>query len=392
MEELLAKATQASVRGDWVLATQYLQQWNWGGQEANLEDQALKLALEALRQGDFQQRWEIGKIFGKIGEKVIPPLLEILEDDREEVELRWFAGRILGEFGQPRIIFALVNLLQETEEEELAVMAAQSLANIGTPVIGVLRQLLLQEDSRLLAVQALAQIRNTETIEPLLQVVNDPEPQIRATAIEALGSFHDRRIVPVLLQAVKDSSASVRKEAIIALGMLKDQPLPFDLVPEFKPLLYDISPEVCQQAAIALGRIGTKQAAEVLFPLLKSPATPLGLKIDIVRALSWNETMEALEYLGEGLRWGDPQVCHEIVTVLGRKTSPQLKAKATEILLEFLQSGQQAASLIQIQQGLAMALGELGQTTALDTLQRLANHENQGVRLHAKAALRKLIH
>jgi HEAT repeat protein len=391
MEEILARAKQASEQQDWTLVTQCLHQLPWNDREPLTQNAALKLALQVLREGDFQQRWDVVNIFSKMGTKAIAPLLEILQDKSAQSQLRWFVGRILSEFNQPEVIFAFVKLLRETEEEDLAVMAAQSLANIGTSAIGVLQQLLLTEDTRLLAVQALAQIRRSDTIETLLQVVNDPEAEIRATAIEALGSFHDLQIVPVLLQGLKDTSAPVRKEAIIALSMLKDRYLPFDLVQEIKPLLYDPNQQVCQQAALALGRVGTKEAAGALFPILKSPATSMWFKIDIVRALSWNETVEALEYLGEGLRWGDPEICQEIVTVLGRKIAPHLKVRATQILLEFLQSGQQAARVIEVQQVLAMALGELREITAIETLEQLAEGENQSVRLHAQAALRKLI-
>lgn len=390
MEEVLALANQAAQQQDWALVTQYLQQCHWGEGESR-DDEALTLALQVLKEGDFQQRWEIGKLLGKFGAQVILPLLAILADETEETQLRWFAGGILREIPHPEVIFAFVKLLQETQEEELAGMAAQSLAKIGKPAVEVLQELLFKDETRFLAVQALAQIRHSDTIKPLLQVVNDPDAQIRATAIEALGSFHDLRIVPVLLQAVKDTAAAVRKEAVIALAMLKEQPLPFDLTAEIQPLLYDLNPEVCQQAAIALGRMGTKEAAEALFPLLKSPATPKDLKIDIVRALSWNETTEALDYLGEGLRWGDTEVCHEIVTALGRKIAPNLKSKASQILLEFSESGQLAARLTEIQQVLALSLGELGEMSSLHTLQKLAESDNTAVRLHAQAALKKLI-
>jgi HEAT repeat protein len=354
----------------------------------------LKLALQLLEAGDFQQRWEIAKFFPKLGEKAVAPLLEILEDETADLELRWFVGRILSEFAQPRTIVALARLIGQTEAEELSLMASQSLAQMGKAGIKALQELLAAEESRLLAVQALAQIRHSDTIEPLLTVINDPQPQIRATAIEALGSFPDPALFPVLLQALQDSAAQVRKEAVIALGIrLGSYGYPslsdLDFVAIFKPLLYDFKPEVCQQAAIALGRVGTDEAAAALLPVLKSTATPLWLKLDIVRALSWIETVRALECLEEGLGWSDAPVCQEIVRILGRVRKEELKKKATQILREFVNSGQQSLQQPQLKQAVALSLGELGERESLDILRSLAEDREAAVRLHAIAALKK---
>jgi HEAT repeat protein len=353
-------------------------------------EQTLNFALQELQSRDFQQRWEVAKLFPKLGSGAIAPLIEILGDEETERETRWFVGRILSEFGTAESILALSKLLQDTEDEELSLMAAQSLANIGLSAITTLSELLQQEDTRLLAVKALSQIRRSQIIEPLLSVVNDPHPEIRAIAIESLGSFHNEQLIPVLLQALADKSAKVRKEAVRALGFILDHHLPIELVTHLKPLLYDFNMEVCQQAAIALGRIGTNEAAEVLFPVLKSPATPVWLKLQLVRSLSWIETEGALEYLQEGLRWSDGEVCQEIITVLGRKQVPNLRHKASQILLDFLNSEQQSLQQPKIKQALALSLGELGNSDALHFLQSLRQDTETSVKLHAIAALKKL--
>ncbi|MGK7878378.1 MAG: HEAT repeat domain-containing protein [Xenococcaceae cyanobacterium] len=396
MLKILEKATAATRLENWSLVNQCLQQLPLGKngdkllplEEIEIE-QALKLALQVLKESDFQQRWEVAKIFPKLGKRAIAPLMEILEDEEADLETRWFVGRILSQFEDPAIVISLVKLLGQTEDEELSVMASQALANIGTSAIEALSSLLTQEGSRLLAVQSLAHIRRPEIIDPLLRVVDDPLLEVRSTAIEALGSFHDSRIPPVLVRALKDPAAVVRKEAAIALGLRADRRSQLDLVNQLKPLLYDLNQEVCQQAAIALGRMGTDDAAEALFWVLKSPATPVWLKLEIVRALSWIKTVQGLEYLQEGLRWGDPKVCQEIVTVLGHGVLPDLRAKATQILIDFLNSGQGAAGKVEIKQALAMSLGELGQTQAINPLLELAADSEQAVRLHAIAALKK---
>ncbi len=400
---MLTTAIAASQQENWSLLTQCLQQLPLEKEGEKLPPlaestwvQIRELALQVLQAGDFQQKWDVAKIFPKLGKPAIASLIEILEDEAADVETRWFAGRILSQFDDPACVFALANLLQETEEEELSAMASQALANIGISAVAALRELLADCDSRLLAVQALSQIRRSDVVEPLLAVVNDPSPEIRATAIEALSSFHDERILAVLLQGLQDLSVPVRKEAAIALGLQlsayessPQEQLRHQFVEQLKPLLYDFSLDVCLQTAIALARMGTDEAAEALFPVLKSPATPLVLKLQLVRSLGWIDTVQALHYLQAALRWGDRDVCREIVMVLGRKEPPELKRRASEILLDFLASRQKAASHLPIKQAVVISLGELGEAEGIPILQQLADDPDQTVRLHAIAALKK---
>jgi HEAT repeat. len=165
----------------------------------------LNLVLTKLEQGDFQQRWEISKILPDLGIIALEPLLNILQDETADVEMRWFVARILGNFKSELIIEPLINLLKnakiEATEAEISLqeITTFTLAGFGISAIAPLTQLLEKADSKLLATQALAQIRHSEIITPLLTVVNDPNPRIRAIAIEALGSFHDPRVIPILL-------------------------------------------------------------------------------------------------------------------------------------------------------------------------------------------------
>ena len=201
----------AVTEANWIVVNQQLQQLldNKDKVQAveNEElEQAVAIAMQVIKAGDFQTRWDIAKIFPKIGKPAIAPLLEILDSESADLEMRWFALRILGEFNEPQIVISLVKLLEETQEEELAIASAQTLAKIGQPAISALIDLLKEEKSRLLAVKSLAQIRRSEVIEPLLSVVDDSIAEVRVTAIEALGSFHHKDLIPVFIKALKDTS------------------------------------------------------------------------------------------------------------------------------------------------------------------------------------------
>jgi len=399
MSNVLEQATVAAQQGNWSLLNQHLQHLplgknatDAGSESAPLNDtdleQVLNLALDVLEAGDFQERWDVAKLFPKLGAIAIAPLIEILQDDEADLELRWFAGRILGEFNHPTVITTLVDLLKTAEDEELSTMAAAALASLGDSAVEALTGLLADPESRLLATTSLSQIRRSEIIAPLLSVVNDPQVSVRSTAIEALSSFHDPRVPPVLLNALDDPAATVRKEAVIGLSLRSDLGEELDLLNRLKPLLYDFNREVCQQAAIALGRLGTDEAADALFEVIKSPATPVPLTYDFIRALGWVGTVKSLDYLQQALAHVSVECVVEIVRVLGRLEKPALKTKAAQILIDFLNSEHPARQVATVKQAVAQAWGELGEVGAIDALIGLLANPVDSVRLHAIAALK----
>lgn len=387
--------TDAVAKANWIVVNQQLQQLldkkdKMQVVEDSQLEQAVATVLQVMRAGDFQTRWDIAKIFAKIGKPAIAPLLEILDSETEDLEIRWFVVRILGEFNEPEVVISLVKLLEQTQEEELAIMSAQALAKIGQPAISGLIELVKDEKSRLLAVKSLAQIRRSEVIEPLLSVVDDSIAEVRVTAIEALGSFHHKNLIPVFIKALQDTSFSVRKEAVIALKMRSEFKQEFDLVNHLQPLLFDINSEVCQQAVLAMGCMKDDSAIEALFNILKVKNTPFFLKQEAVRALNWSNSLIALDYLKEILYSNDIVLSQEIICVLGRQESTEFKSYAAEILIEFFKSEQEIINQSGIKQVIATSLGELGDLRALTYLEKMVLDDDSKVRLYAKAAIKKL--
>lgn len=378
----LEKATAARKQENWSLVNQYLQQLSLD--KTSQFQQAIDVAIAVLKQGDFQHRWDVAQLFPKFGEVAITPVIKILENEEADLEQRWFAGRILGEFNHPEAIASLVHLLQTAEDEDLSAIAATALANLGTSAIEVLTHSLKHPQSRLLATRALAQIRRHEVIEPLLTVVKDSNVEVRTTTIEALSSCHDPRIRPVLIAALKDVAAPVRKEAVIGLGLRTD----LDILNHLQPRLYDFNLEVCQQAAIAVGRLKTDEAAAALFDVLQSAATPVALQVYLVQALGWMETPASLQYLEQSWLQVAEESILEIIRVLGRIATASLKPKAAEILLNFFHSGHPALETTVIKQALACAWGQLGEASATRALTQLSQDSQVHVKLQALAALK----
>lgn len=353
----------------------------------------LDLALQVLEFGDFQARWEVAKIFPTLGNAAIAPLMDILQDEEAEIELRWFAGQILGEFDRPEVVQGLIDLVNSDSDEELCLVAAEALASIGPNAIQGLETLLKNDSSRLFAVRALAKIHRPEIIAPLLTVVDDSDPLIRKAAIAALSNFDDARIPPILVTALSDLIATVRLEAVIGLGLFSMRSsanlLPDNLVDLLRDRLWDFNLEVCQQAAIALMRVGNESAANALFTAIKSPHTPIPLAVTVVHRLGWMSHPKALDYLAEALTLPlSSEVWYSIIISLGRVESPALQPKAAHILINFLKSETSAIAAPKIKQAIAVALGQLGQAIAIEPLQKLLTDDNETVRLHAIAALK----
>ncbi|XGV98723.1 MAG: HEAT repeat domain-containing protein [Leptolyngbya sp. BL-A-14] len=397
MSIVLEQAEAALEQGNWGLLYQSLQQLLIDQAIETLPsstlERVLELAIAILEAGDFQERWDVAKLLPAFGDRAIDPLIDLLCDDEAAPDVRWFAARALGSYPQPHVINALLELLQTTDEDDLRSIAAEALATIGSPVIAALTEMLAQDDTRLFAVRSLATIRRSETIDPLLTVVDDHSPTIRAIALGALGSFHDPRIPPVLIQGLQDQKATVRQVAIKELGFCTDPSLQPNLVNLLSEYLQDQDASVRQEAAIALGRLGADAGADALFAVLKSPQTPPLLQTESVWALNRIGTLKALDYLRQALhQFSQPAALplyHTILVAIGRWESVATQPQAAQVLTEALAMPLTIEQPM-LRQAIANGLGALNQPNTLETLIALLAHEEMSVRLHAIAALKAL--
>ncbi|MDB9311464.1 HEAT repeat domain-containing protein [Spirulina sp. CS-785/01] len=357
-------------------------------------DVAMEGALAILQGGDFQQRWDCVKLFPLLGEGAIAPLMEILHNENIPIEQRWFAGRILGKFQHPQAITALATCLQTTEDEELGDIAATGLSNFGPGAISELVQLLDAPETRFAATRALCQIHRPEIVTPLLSLVGDDNPEIRQLAIATLSNFRDSRILPAFLTALSDHHAAVRKEAVAGIGGRITfnktlNPLPhLHLLPHLKPLLYDFNLEVCQQAALAISRIKTPDAANLLFHVLQSPTTPQPLQLQLIRALAWMETPTSWSHLQHSLTLLPPPCLDEILRLSSQITNPNLYQQVAQMLWHFYRTQPQYFAPLPPKQLLIQAWSHLEDNCALEALQGFTEDDDPRIRLQAIAALK----
>jgi len=393
MLSLLSQLQQAVQQQQWDNATQCLQQLRAQHRQqfAQTSNTVLKeitdLALQVFDHSDFQARWEIAKLFPDLGTTAIAPLLEILQNEEADSEERWFIARLLSQFQTDKVLDTLVAVLETSQDEELNAILIETLGSFEAKAIPALTALVQQPRFSVLATTALAQMRHPETITFLQDQTRNQDEIARTAAIEALGSFNDIAIVPLLRQATQDLAAPVRKEAAIALGLWGAKAPELNLTADLRPLLYDFNAEVCQQAAIALGRIASNEAAELVFQALVSPATPIPLQREFARSLLWMETPQSLEYLLQALDSVPLPTRIEITKLLGRIKTPALQSQAAQGLLTFFQQQPQIED--HLAQALAQAWGYLGDRAAIPVLEQLTRSPSKTVQLHAIAALKR---
>lgn len=348
-------------------------------------------ALDQLLEGDFQSRWEATKWLSTLGPQAIALLVPLLEDEDLDWEIRWFAARTLSTFDEAEALDALIRLLQQTQEPELIAIAAESLSHFEEKGISTLIDLLELPAHRLTAIQALANIRHTAVLIPLLAAAADTNPAVRKVAIAALGNFREPQVDDVLLKAVKDTSAAVRQEAILNLGMRSNLLATVNLVDILLPGLWDLNPKVNQATVIALGRLGTQTAVSSLARVLTSPHTPIALQQQIVRALGWIEKESALIALMSARQTTPISVQVEIVEVLTRLQSPALRQQASALLADWLERLFQAADDVSVlKRAIALALGNLHNQEAKPLLEAMMSDRDAQTCLYAEAALRQL--
>ena len=379
----LDRAKAAADTGNWSISIDQLQHLSIDQIVHN--ELVLDITLQILIQGDFDQQWEIAKIIPKLGDTAIQPLLDLLSDIDIDLEDRWVVARILGEFQQPQVVTALIELIQQQEDLELTEIATSALTKIGVPAISALTDL-LATPNRSIAIAALAQIRHSKTIEPLIQVIDDVDPRLRSLVVEALGSFHDPRIPPLLLTKLTDVAPTVRKAAVIALCLRSDLAAELNLSQQLRPLLFDLNLAVCQATALGLARLPDLSIVKVLGAVLLSPQTPTELQSSVILGLGWIGTKPAIDSLIAALPQATTSLAPEIVIAIGKTDRDQVYA--SQILVNYLQKLNSSATIIK--QEIATALGNLGNPDIVPDLSQLLDDPDERVKLYAINAISKL--
>jgi twitching motility protein PilT len=116
-----------------------------------------------------------------------------------------------------------------------------------------------------------------DLIEPTVELLSDPDDEVRALALVVAGSFDDPRIIPATIGLLKDPDWWLRVTAADTLGRFKDPAAVDALVATL------VDPEARWAAVEALGRIGDSRSLFALEKLFSDPAPEI--RIEVLLAL-----------------------------------------------------------------------------------------------------------
>ncbi len=295
--------------------------------------------------------------FVRFGHAAVPWLMDSLGGTDPDVKK--FLVDILGDIGDRRATTVLVGLLRQSDEN-VAMAAIEALGKLHDaravdPLGDVLRQNrpLLQFS----AIKALQEIGDGRAVEPLIACLG--RKTLERAALEALGRIGDLRALNPLTQVLRLSAAKVRHVAVRAVIDLHNR----------------MPPDAKTTIIRRIREIYDKSVSQYVRECLTS-SDPV-VKRNAMTFLGWMGDVQAIQALVDAY---DETCKEEVITALiqmQREGVPTLLALASHV-----SEG--------LREGIARALGEIGDRKAVHGLVHLASDPNGHVRQSAAVALGQL--
>jgi twitching motility protein PilT len=230
------------------------------------------------------------------------------------------------------------------------------LVSIGDPY-GVVKRFILFTKSLagFVRERALDSLRafGDQLIEPAIELLRDPDEDVRASAIAVASAFDDPRIVPATIALLKDPDWWIRIAAADTLGRLKDSRA-------VEPLMSALAdPDVRWAAVESLGRIGDPRSLPALGKMLADPTPDVRI-----------EVMQALRHFKH------PQVQNALLQMAANDPERTVRARAIDILDEIALADHTSQSPIDAVRKQALTVSGKAGDAKLNTL--LIATRNQG--------------
>jgi len=313
-------------------------------------------------------------------------------------------------YAGPMAVQPLVDALVNFDNQHIREGVTEALAGIGGPAMDPLIGLLEVPDPyvRARSAWALRQIGDSRAGLPLIELLEDPDPKVRREAIMGVGELRVSQAVPSLIELLELGSIETRRDAVSALGAIRDR----RAISALEALLTDRDSLVRKLAVQAMGEI-VSESPEDIGPLLSAlrSGDPI-VRMEAASALQTLRSQEAVGTLLELLNDASRGVRTAAVRALGAMGD----VRAESALMEKLddpdwQVRQRAAlslgelratgSVLQVTERLrdddpyvrmsaTRALGEIGDTRAVGPLIEALDDVDQNVRVEAIFSLEKL--
>jgi hypothetical protein len=217
------------------------------------DEQDIEVLIEDFNAQDVNVKADSVKALVEAGEPAVKPLIQAL--DSKDSEIRENAAITLGKIKDERAIEPLIKLLTD-EEWEVESAATTALVEIGKHAVEPLINILQDENEdiflQMKAIAVLAGIKDERAIQPmiqalkekpelqadlgyhlglmgkpavkpLIQLLDDEDPEVRVRAAEALGRLGDDRAIGPLTDALNDKDETVRIFAKMGLESIEAQ-------------------------------------------------------------------------------------------------------------------------------------------------------------------------
>lgn len=143
------------------------------------------------------------EILGEIGEDNIDRILKLLES--KDHDIRKFGCDLLGNLRYSDSVYELIDLLNDPHIN-VAIAAGEALGKIGSrEAVPHLIRALQYPDSwmRCIAAEALGKIGDARAVDAFLEIPFDEEPIVLYTIVKAMGNLRDMRVLSYILSLLK---------------------------------------------------------------------------------------------------------------------------------------------------------------------------------------------
>lgn len=182
------------------------------------DERCVEPLAKALRDGDWQVREVAIEAMGHVGSPAVEMLIRLLRD----WDVRKYAILALGKIRDERVLDPLMHQLRNDEFRDDAINALVELGEPSVPrFIAALKD--RDENVRKAAVLGLGRIKNSEAIDPLIDMLGDNDWFTRLTAAAALESIGDERGREAIKPLLKDPDMVVKMRVERILAKWKKQ-------------------------------------------------------------------------------------------------------------------------------------------------------------------------
>lgn len=344
--------------------------------------------------------WSLS-ILKKMNIEDIDTLIKFLVN--ANVHIRRGVAELLGSYPRLDVVQALASRLSDPDWH-VRKISADSIVRCGSMAVPCLQQLSgsANEDESYWAIRTLGRIGDSDSIDHLLILIENPSPFIRRSAARYIGFGKPEKAVDALIGCLGDQALSVRQAAADALteygesvvdqlaAHLNDpnEDVGFWLTRIFGKIKGNSTRYLLQAmnsddpikrkwAAMALGMVGDLSVCNVLVQGMKDEHWPV--RLNCAHAME-NYCPQAVEVLIQNIRNEDPDICYWVTKVLRR-----VKDTIWEKMSFLLSMGNDDMRFFT-----AFAFGEIGDIKAIEFLIKSLDDGNDWVRKLAMDSIIKL--